>query len=192
MRSKARNTISVFAIIVLSILIGLAATLVWDMIDRGNHPRDYSDLVSKYSEEYNVPDYIIYAVIKVESDFDPDARSSADARGLMQMTPDTFKWLTSDAHLNEDLLSVTLYDPEVNIRYGTYYLSYLYRKFDYNWDTAFAAYNAGPTRVSQWLEDSEYSDGEGNLTKIPIKQTREYVSKVNSEIEQYKKIYTEK
>jgi soluble lytic murein transglycosylase len=145
-------------------------------------------LVEKYSAEYNVPEYIIFAVIDVESDFDPMATSSANACGLMQMTPKTFAWLTSSEHLGENLTSLDLYDPEINIRYGTYYLRYLFTRF-HNWDTALAAYNAGEGNVSEWLEDSEYSDGDGTLKYIPFKETRNYVKKVNKSIEDYKKIY---
>ena len=79
----------------------------------------------------------------------------------------------------------------MNIRYGTYYLQYLYRKFDYNWDTVFAAYNGGEGNVSKWLGDEEYSDGEGNLTDIPFPETKAYVTKVNRAIDTYKDLYYE-
>ena len=143
----------------------------------------------KYSAKYNVPEYLIYAVIKVESNFDPLAESSAGARGLMQMTESTFKWLTGSAHLQEYLPFEALYIPEVSIRYGTYYLSYLMRRFDHNTDTVIAAYNAGETKVSEWLNDPEYSDGNGGLASIPYAETRGYVKKVNYAIEKYKEIY---
>ena len=152
-------------------------------------PKNYDEYVAKYAEEYNIPEYVLFAVIKVESNFDPKAKSSAGAMGLMQMMPSTFKWLTGNDHLAEHLPAEALYIPDVSIRYGAYYLKYLYRKFDYNWDTVFAAYNAGETNVSKWLKDKDYSDGNGNLTEIPFKETRNYVKKVNDAVSTYKELY---
>ena len=178
-------------LLVLAISAGIAFGLdaAFNGVSRKNHPKDYSEQVEKYAKEYNIPEYVIYAVIKVESDFDPNARSSAGACGLMQMMPETFLWLTGSSHLDEGLTADALFDPEVSIRYGSYYLLYLYRKFGYNWDTAFAAYNAGEGNVAKWLKDSEYSDGNGNLTNIPFPETKSYVKKVNSAIDTYKKLY---
>lgn len=75
----------------------------------------------------------------------------------------------------------------MNIRYGTYFLSILYDEFG-SWDTAFAAYNAGRSRVIGWLEDPDVSEN-GMLVNIPIKETREYVKRVNSGTEIYREIY---
>ena len=106
----------------------------------------------------------------------------------MQMMPSTFEWLTSSDHLDENLSPNDIFEPEVSIRYGTYYLRYLFEKF-YNWDTVFAAYNGGEGNVAKWLKDKRYSDGKGNLTDIPFKETREYVKKVNRAMDYYKKTY---
>ena len=189
MNRSAKRMIVVSAIIVVSILLGFAIDLLWSAVEKKSHPHEYIDYVRKYAYEYNIPESVIFAVIKVESDFDPEAESVVGARGLMQMMPSTFEWLTSEEHLGENLHKNKLFTPEVSIRYGTYYLNYLYEKFDRNWDTALAAYNAGEGNVAKWLSDPEYSDGEGSLTHIPFKETRNYVSKVNNEIDTYKKLY---
>ena len=189
--SQVRRIVAVLLIICISIGGGILINELWNIIDKKLHPVDYSEIISAASEEFDVPQYIIYATIKVESDFDPNAVSSAGAIGLMQMMPSTFEWLTSDEHLGENLSTKKLDDPTVSIRYGTYYLSYLYKKFDYNWDTAFAAYNGGEGNVAKWLNDENYSDLEGNLTNIPYKETANYVKKINKEIENYKSLYPE-
>lgn len=191
MKQETKRIIAVILIIAISISLGIAVDMGWTFLEKRLYPLSYDDLISNASAEFGVPKYIIYAVIKVESDFDPDAVSSADARGLMQMIEPTFKWLTSDEHLDENLPYRRVFEPEVSIRYGTYYLSYLYKKFDYNWDTAFAAYNGGEGNVAKWLADPKYSDGEGNLTDIPFTETEKYVKKVNDAIETYKKLYPE-
>ena len=188
-KTHARRIVAVLLIICISIGGGILINELWNVIEQKLHPRDYSEIISAASEEFDIPEYIIYATIKVESDFDPNAVSSAGAIGLMQMIPSTFEWLTGPQHLDENLSTKSLDDPKVNIRYGTYYLSYLYKKFDYNWDNTFAAYNGGETNVASWLKDPQYSDLKGNLTNIPFKETENYVKKINKEIDAYRELY---
>ncbi len=189
MSTTAKRVMAISLIIVISILLGFAVDLIWDTAERATHPEKYVQYVRKYASEYNVPEPIVFAVIKVESDFRVGAESSAGACGLMQMMPSTFEWLTSSEHLGENLPTDDLFDAEVSIRYGVYYLNYLYQKFDRNWDTAFAAYNAGEGNVASWLADPEISDGEGNLVSIPFKETKNYVKRVNDELDTYRKLY---
>ena len=184
---KSKKPIVLAIILAVALLVALVTDFSASVVEKQLHPIKYEEYVEKYSAEYNIPEYIIYSVINVESGFDPDA-SSGEANGLMQITPSTFEWLTSSAHLGENLSRVKVYDPEVNIRYGCYYLRYLFEKF-HNWDTVFAAYNAGEGRVAKWLADPSYSDSNGNLTNIPIKETAKYVKKVNKEIDYYKNTY---
>ena len=190
-KTSGKRAVVIAAIIAGAILLGFLVDLTWGKLEEVTHPKSYSAYVRQYAYEFNVPESIIYAVIKVESDFDPNAESGVGARGLMQMMPSTFEELTSDAYLGDNLSADELFDPEVSIKYGTYYLSYLHSYFDHNWDTAIAAYNGGMGNVSKWLADPAYSDGEGNLTSIPFEETRNYVSKVKKEIESYKKLYYE-
>ena len=191
MKQQTKRLIAIVLIIAISISLGVAVDMVWTFIEKKIYPVSYDELISDASKEFGVPKYIIYAVIKVESDFDADAVSSADARGLMQMIEPTFEWLTGDEHLCEHLPYRKIFEPETAIRYGTYYLSYLYKKFNYNWQTAFAAYNGGEGNVAKWLADPNCSDGKGNLTDIPFEETEKYVEKVNRAIDTYKKLYPE-
>ena len=183
--------VAIILIIAIAAGIAFGVDLLLNKAEIEAYPILYEDVVSKYATEYNIPEYVIYAVIKVESDFDPTATSKVGAMGLMQMMPDTFTWLTGREHLAEGLPVTSLYVPEVSIRYGTYYLLYLYRKFNYNWDVAFAAYNGGEGNVTKWLSDPAYSDGNGGLTDIPFPETEKYVKRVNSAIDTYKKLYYE-
>lgn len=191
MNSKYRRPMAILIILALALIVGIGVELMWSLVDRSLYPQKYSEYVSKYAAEYNVPEDVIYATIKTESSFDPEAVSSAGARGLMQMLPSTFEWLTGYEHLNEGLTPNMLYDPEVNIRYGTYYLKYLYTKFGYNWDTACAAYNGGEGNVAEWLTDEKYSDGDGTLKDFPkdFEETENYVKKINKARAVYLKLY---
>ena len=189
--SKRRTLIFILLIILAAAMLALGLEICLSFVDRATYPTEYAEYVEKYASEYNVPEYIIYAVIKTESDFDPTATSSAGAMGLMQMMPSTFTWLSSSEHLNENLSYAELYEPETAIRYGTYYLRYLFEKFK-DWDNVFAAYNGGEGNVAKWLEDPQYADGRGGLRTIPFKETRNYVKRVNSAIDHYKLLYYEK
>lgn len=170
----------------ISILFGILFDLIINKAEEGAYPRRYALYVSEYAESFGVPEAVIYAVIKTESDFDQNAVSSAPAFGLMQLTEETFEWVSGK--LKESPSAFDIYEPSTNIRYGVWYLSYLYGKFG-SWDVAFAAYNAGPGNVQDWLEDSEYSSDGETLDYIPFKETRNYVEKVNRAIKIYEELY---
>lgn len=175
-------------IFILALAAGFATFWVFveDRILEHTHPLPYHDTVSLMSAEYAVPEEVIYAVMSVESDFKSDAQSSKGAIGLMQITPDTFNWLCSKNGA-EDTNPELLYNPETNIRYGTYFLSLLYSEFGV-WDTAFAAYNAGRGKVNEWLKSPDYNSN-GKLVNIPYPETAAYVQKVGKAMLVYKKLY---
>lgn len=172
-----------------ALLCVLLVLLLKEHIGRQVYPRHYTDYVTQYAEQYGVPEHIVYAVIRTESDFDEQAVSSVGAVGLMQITPETFRWLTS-YHLKENLNPVMCYDAKTNIRYGVYYLSLLYERYD-SWTAALAAYNAGPGRVDQWLQEAHLVDPDGNLIpeRIPFRETRDYVRAVEQAGAMYEQLY---
>ena len=149
---------------------------------QANHPVAYNEFITKYAAKNKLDPYLVMAVIKVESNFVPEARSQY-AAGLMQLTEETAEWNAKQMNLKDyDYL-----DPETNIRMGCHYLRHLIDKYD-NIDTALAAYNGGMGNVSKWLNDSRYSDDGVTLKYIPFAETRNYVHKVNRHWESYKNI----
>ena len=178
--------------LVASVLLGFLLDVIITKVEYATYkkPEEYVGFIQKYAEKYDIPEHIIYAVIKAESNFDHKAESGAGAIGLMQMMPETFEELT-DMHLKEYLDSGMLYDAETSIRYGAYYLSYLYGIYG-DWSVVFAAYNAGLGNINEWLKDAEYSSDGKTLDKIPFKETRNYVSRVNRNIKKYDSLYNEK
>ena len=138
--------------------------------------------VAVAAETFGVPPALILAVIRTESDFDPNAVSRAGAIGYMQLLPETFMYLRDERGdpLPDDAVKI----PAVNIRYGAYYLSRLYGNFG-DWPTALAAYNAGEGRVLSWLGDPTLTEN-GRLTRIPYPETERYVTKVLRAYEKYK------
>ena len=181
------STKTVVLLLLASIVLGIALDLFITQTEKRLYPLEYSEYVEKYSNEFGVPQKIIYAVIKTESNFNELAVSSAQAYGLMQLTEETFYDIA--AMLGESPSAFDIYSPDVNIRYGTRYLFYLYKMYDGNWNTAIAAYNAGLGNVNKWLANEDLSDGHGNLTEIPFEETRNYLNKVNKAAEKYKKLY---
>jgi soluble lytic murein transglycosylase len=186
LQKAVMRSVIIMLILAASVTIGFLYQTIADKIERGRYPQGFSEFVEKYSALYGVPEYIVYSVIKVESDYQSNAVSHAGAVGLMQITPDTFDWLM--LLRRETLDKGLLYDPETNIDYGTFMLSYLYNEFG-DWNTVFAAYNAGMARVKGWLADGGYTNEEGDLVDIPIAETRNYVPKINKAIEVYKRLY---
>lgn len=145
-------------------------------IKKQMYPLKYEEYVAKYAAEFDVPQEIVFAVIYAESSYRENAVSKVGAIGLMQIMPDTYTWLAKMK--GETYEEGALSNPETNIKYGVYYLSYLYKRFG-NWDTALAGYNAGHGRVSGWLADTRYSDDGITLKSIPYPETEQFVKKVN-------------
>ncbi len=189
-RERRSLGITVLIILAISVAFGILFDIVCTRIEYITHPKPdkYIGYVAKYSEQYGVPEDLIWAVIKTESGFDPYATSDVGAMGLMQLMPATFDEITNQ-RLKEGLDPIKRLDPETNIKYGTYYLSYLFSRYG-NWDTVLAAYNGGLGNVDSWLKDRSLVDAEtGELKEIPFKETREYVKKVNRALDKYEELY---
>ncbi len=154
------------------------------------HPLKYESYVEKYSRMNGLDKYLVYAVIKTESGFDPTAVSSVGARGLMQIMEETFDWVSYRLDDSETRY-LDMYDPEINIRYGCWLLGYLYEEFG-DVETAMAAYHAGRGKVNEWLEDKSISADGVHLDVIPIPDTDHYVGKIVKTMETYKRLYEEK
>ncbi len=180
------RSIVIVVILALSVAIGFIYQSICRQIDLKNHPREYSQWVSEYAEKYGVPEYVLYAVIKTESDFQSNKVGDDGAIGLLQITPERFSRLLS---MNKATLETgILYDPETNIEYGAYYLSYLYTEYN-RWDAVLAAYTSDEDTVDGWRENSEYTDENRNLKIIPDEDVRSYVDIVNKAIQVYKRLY---
>lgn len=188
MADAIKRSVVAILLIISAIVLGYVVDSVLDNREKAAYPVLYSEHVEKYSEMYGVPQDVIYAIIKTESGFDPDAKSSKGAMGLMQLMPNTYEWACGKTGTSYDKDKIT--DPEINIRCGVYYLSYCYEQF-YIWETVYAAYNAGHGQVHTWLEDEEISKN-GHLIDIPFDETASYVEKVSKAREKYITILEEK
>lgn len=143
-------------------------------------PQKYKNYVVAYSNEFDLDKALVYSVIKVESDFNSKAVSKSGALGLMQILPNTAKWIAEE--LNESYSKEQMFQPQKNILFGCFYLRYLSDRFK-KMDVVICAYNAGEGKVFDWLEN-----GELVREKIDYDETRNYLIKV----ENFYKIYSNK
>lgn len=173
-----------FLILLLSLLFILLGIVLSFFILRMAYPIKYKEEVLKYSKEYDLDPFLVFSVIKVESDFDSNAKSSKGAKGLMQIIDSTSYYIANNLGVN----GFNIFNPDTNIMFGCYYLRYLVDKFN-DVSTALCAYNAGEGNVKNWLKDNSYSNNGITINNIPYKETREYLIKVNKNFKIYKKIY---
>lgn len=190
MRKNRQNSAVPVAVIMLFIaaaLLVIAGVLGYSMYREKSYPLDYSEYVEKYSKENNVDKFLVYAVIRTESGFRSDAVSSVGARGLMQITEDTFDWIKFRLG-DEESEYYDMYDPETNIKYGCWFLGFLSEEFA-GIDEVASAYHAGRGSVNEWLKDQKYSDDGVHLTKIPGRDTAHYVYKITKAMDAYIRLY---
>ncbi len=170
----------VFAVLVL--IIVLIITLNYKSVLKKFFPVQYNKEVEKYSTKYNMDPHLVYSIILAESKFNPDAKSSKGAVGLMQITPQTGRYIASLLKM-DDYSDEKLCEPGTNIKLGTFYLSKLFKDFNGDINCVLAAYNGGEGNVRKWIQESM---GKSLVVEgIPFKETKNYISKVK----RYYKIY---
>lgn len=184
-----RKRIVVIAVLIIVVVVGiiiLTNKTTQKKIGSVLYPLKYSEYVDKASSDYNVDKEFIYAMIHTESHFNENAVSSAGAIGLMQLTNDTYQWLCNKRGI--DYVDGGLYEPSINIDFGTYFISYLFSQFN-DEKLVIAAYNAGPDNVKSWLQNPSYSSDGVTLESIPYSETEKHVEKVLDAKDKYKKLY---
>jgi soluble lytic murein transglycosylase len=147
---------------------------------RLRYPLEYEHIVRGHARQYELDPALLAAVIYRESKFDADAESSSGAIGLMQLLPDTALGIASLTEGRRFRVE-DLYDPEINVRYGSFYLRRLLRRYD-DERLALAAYNAGQANVDEWVAEG----GE-----IGFAETREYVEDVLDARDVYARAYSD-
>ena len=160
--------IALFVILVLS-----AAAFVLAVNIR--FPVRYMSIIEYHAGD--LPPSLILAVIRAESSFRPAVQSHAGAQGLMQLMPPTAEWMAQQMG-KTDFLPEDVWNPEVNIAIGVFYLHWLINYYDGNINVALAAYNAGLGNVNRWLADPEFSQDGINLDVIPFRETYNYLQRV--------------
>lgn len=159
-----------------AVILALSKSKTWDAVDL-RFPTPYKEQVIKAAQQQRVDPEWIYGVIRRESSYMQDARSSAGALGLMQLMPATARQVGRRIGLGK-VRQWDILEPENNIQLGAAYLSQMYQRFDGHQVLATAAYNAGPHRVDKWLPEEAPMAADQWVESIPFKETREYVRAV--------------
>ena len=178
MQNKKAKTI----VLIIAPLIAITLGLIMFSIVLYYYPVRHMELIRYNSGQLD--NSLILAVIHAESKFKPEARSSKNAVGLMQVTETTAEWVAG-LMLMEDYHPSYLTDPAINIAIGCFYLNWLMNYFDGDTHLAISAYNAGQGNVNRWLADERFSIDGITLDAIPFPETEQYVKRVNDN----KKIY---
>jgi soluble lytic murein transglycosylase len=141
------------------------------------YPRAWWEAALRYATEYGVDPLLVLAVVREESNYSPTAVSSSNALGLMQLLPSTAKWIAQDK-LGMTYREEDLFEPETNIRLGTWFLGFLLRQFDGDLGKAIAGYNGGPGAVERWSAAAGVKAPADLPGALGSTETREYLSKV--------------
>ncbi|TMV48335.1 lytic transglycosylase domain-containing protein [Paenibacillus mesophilus] len=179
----------VFALLFVFFLVLLFYNSDW--LGKWIYPIRYEQDIAISAKNYKVDPFLIAAIIRVETNFNPDKVSRKGAVGLMQLMPDTAEWIVERAGYAEET-SRSLHRGDVNIEVGAWYLNSLYNQFDNNQIAVLAAYNAGPGNARKWLENGTWDGTLKHIGQIPFGETRHYVQRVLYYYDKYAKLYAER
>ncbi|NUN65863.1 transglycosylase SLT domain-containing protein [Pseudanabaena biceps] len=150
------------------------------------YPFHYWDLVSQWSRDRQISPALVIGLMRQESRFEAQIKSSSGAIGLMQIMPKTGAWIAEQKRVKD----YNLNSPDDNIKFGTWYLDYTHKRYGNNSMLAVASYNAGPGAVGSWVEGRQITDPDEFVNNIPYEETRDYVSKVLGNYWNYLRLYS--
>jgi len=168
----------------LSVPTSEASSKLWKIL----FPLPYKDEVFRSARERGLDPFDVAALIRQESEFNPQAKSHANAYGLMQVLPSTGRMLGKQEGVGP-VRPMMLFNPALNIQLGTRYLRGQLDSWNGDWYQTLAAYNAGPGRVKQWLTWTRFDEPEEFVEDIPFNETREYVQAVLRNADTYRELY---
>ena len=186
---RARGAASLLALLLVLAAAVLALRGAHFTFYRRAYPTGYREAVMREADKNNLPYDLVFSVIRTESGFRPEVESSVGARGLMQLTEETFDWTKSKMTDAGDETYADLYNPEINIRYGCKLLRLLLDEFE-DEDTVMCAYHAGWGNAKRWLADAEHSPDGVRVENIPFDDTRGYVQKIADTRVIYRNLYS--
>ncbi len=149
------------------------------------YPFPFMETIKNQSQERQLNPLLVTALIRQESRFMPGIESSAGAKGLMQVMPDTGAWVAKQIKLKQYQLN----DPDDNVKLGTWYLDYTHQRYGGNSMLAIASYNAGPNAVQGWVEKKGLGDPDEFVETIPYDETKDYVKSVFGNYWNYMRLY---
>ncbi len=182
--------------LVLLALLGIAVGAAWFQVHQAMpswyarlwYPLEYEEAIRAEAARYDLDPALVAAVINAESGFVPDSRSSQRAVGLMQVLPETARFVAEQPDRPSPPPD-RLEDPDVNIAYGSRYLRYLIDRYG-TVPLALAAYNGGETNLADWLEQARLRGETLRVPgDIPFSETRDFISRVLDSVPIYRRAY---
>lgn len=176
------------------LVIGFGGWKIWssDTVQmRFVYMWDYQQDIVTYSKKNNVDPFLVAAIIKNESNFKHDAVSKVGAVGLMQIMPETGRWIAEQMGL-ENYQDSDLYQTRKNIRMGCWYVGELEHEFQHNLVLLMVAYNAGRGQTHEWMQENSWDYNFNDIKSIPYPDTREYVAKVMQDRDKYYLLYKDR
>ena len=154
-------------------------------------PLPYEKDLVRSAKQQNLDPYMVAALIRQESEFDPQALSAKNAYGLTQVEPATGRALARRAGIKR-FSNRSLFQPAINLKLGAYYLRALLDQWGGQWEQTLASYNAGKSRVNDWITWNQYQEPAEFVESIPFTETREYVEAVLRNATVYRQLYASK
>ena len=188
LQKKIMKITIILTIIILTSILLFGVFKIQNIVLKKIYPTKYSEYVYRYSKEYNVDPTLVFAIIKAESNFNPNVVSSSNAIGLMQLMDRTAEEIARKLEINF-VEGKSLYNPELNIQLGTKYFSNLMKEYNNNYLLALTAYNAGIGNVKRWIEQGIIKEDGSDIENIPFKETNNYVRKILRDYKIYKELY---
>lgn len=188
MQNKFTVKLIVSIAVILVVILLFRVFDVYNLIRKQVYKQEYSEYVNKYAVENEIDPMWIYAIIKVESNFNENATSGSGAKGLMQLMDNTASDIAKELNI-QDFETNMLYDPEINIKIGVRYFEKLLSKYHGNYYLAIAAYNGGTGNVDNWINKGIISYDASNIENIPYKETNMYVRKTVNAHKVYVELY---
>ena len=192
-RRRRRGRRIALGISIAALLAALIGATIWIAFDRApevviqRYPMEYESTIRLCARLNDIPPAYVASVILAESSYDPEAVSSVNAQGLMQLLPSTAEWIAGK--LGETYVEGSLFNPETNIRYGCWYLGFLMQRYHGDMRLSSSAYHAGQGTVDRWLQNPEYAPDGATLAVIPYDTTNTYVQRVLKYYEKYAELY---
>ncbi len=177
-----KTILKIIAFLLMIVLIAVGIVFASVYFSLGREHEEYIPLIEKYSQEMNMDEELLAAMVKVESGFNKDAKSNMGAIGLMQVLPETAKWVSEKKGVEYDEAKLT--DPETNLMLGSYYFKYLFNMFKSE-DLAILAYNGGMGNVNKWLDEGTITNDQKSYSKIPVYETKTYLERIKDNRDLY-------
>lgn len=193
-RKRSRRGKRLLAIIIAFCLLCFGGWKIWqsDAVQmRFVYMWDYQQDIITYSQKNNIDPFLVAAIIKNESNFKHKAVSGVGAVGLMQIMPETGRWIAEQMGL-ADYKDSDLYLTKTNIRMGCWYVGELDHEFKQNMTLVMIAYNAGRGQTREWMQENGWTYDFNDVQAIPYADTREYVAKVLHDRDKYYLLYKDK